>query len=721
MNTVPDQNELCPCGSGKDYPHCCQGKKAAPGAELEAANQKLQSAFAQHQAGRVQQAEAMYRQALKLAPNHPDALYLLGVLHDQTGRGEAAIVLIRRAIDGNAGNPFFHEYLGTLYKSAKRLVEAEACYRRALAINPDSAELNYNLGVTLQDLERPGEAEKCYRRALVLRPDLAQAHYNLGGILKDGGQLGDAEANYRRAAVLKPDYAEAHNNLGNVLKEQGRLGEAETSLRRALAINPDYAKAHNNLGALLVEQGRPGEAEASYRRALALAPDYAEAQRNLGLAFLDLGRVADAEAAFRRALEIRPDDAEAFGHLLFALNYHPDKSAEEIFAAYREYDTRFGLPWRSEWRGHGNDRNPGRRLKVGYVSPDFNQHSARHCLEPLLAHHDREALEVFAYAELLNEDAVTARYKTYVDQWVPTRGMSDQSLAERIRSDGIDILVDLAGHTTRNRLQVLARKPAPVSVSFMGYGYTTGLSAVDYFLTDAASAPEGSDALFSETPWRIETPQFVYRPAPGMGPAGPAPAAERGYVTFGSLTRAVRINHRTVRVWSEILQRVDASRLVVDSRDFRDAVAQDALAQQFAAHGISRDRLEIGCHSPPWDVLRGLDIGLDCFPHNSALTLFETLYMGVPVVTLAGRPSVGRLASTLLQGAGHPEWIARSEEAYVEKAVALARDLPRLAALRECLRAELEAAPLMDEPALARKLEAAFREMWIRWCGKTSG
>jgi predicted O-linked N-acetylglucosamine transferase (SPINDLY family) len=303
-----------------------------------------------------------------------------------------------------------------------------------------------------------------------------------------------------------------------------------------------------------------------------------------------------------------------------------------------------------------------------------------------------------------------------VDHWVPTRGLTDDALAARIRADGIDILVDLAGHTAKNRLPVFARKPAPVSMSWLGYGCTTGLTAIDYFLTDDAGAPPGSDSLFAEIPWRLVTPGWVYRPAEGMGDISPLPAPAKGYVTFGTLSRSVRINHRTIRVWSALLKRVGGSRLVIDSRNFKEAAMQDALAEKFAAHGIGRGQLEIGWHSPPWEVLRNTDIGLDCFPHNSGVTLFETLYMGVPFVTLQGRPSVGRLGSSILEGVGHPEWIARTEDDYVEIAVALATDRAKLAALRAGLRGEMATGLLMDEPGFARKVETAYREMWKRWC-----
>jgi len=351
----------------------------------------------------------------------------------------------------------------------------------------------------------------------------------------------------------------------------------------------------------------------------------------------------------------------------------------------------------------------------------LRQHSCTFFMEPLLAHHDAQQVEVFAYADQAYEDAATQRYKQVVAHWVPTRGMADAALAQRIRADGIDVLVDVAGHSAGNRLGVFARKPAPVSLSWMGFGYTTGLSAIDYYLTDAASAPEGSEHLFAETPWRLpDCPFTAYRPpADAMGDVSPLPALQRGYVTLGTLTRSARINAHTVRVWTRVLQRLPSARLVIDSSSFRDQAVQDALVQQFTAQGIARERLHIGYTSPPWDLLRGIDIGLDCFPHNSGTTLFETLYMGLPFVTLESRPSVGRIGSAILHGLGRPEWIARTEDAYVDTLVALASDLPALARIRATLRPQMQASSLMDERGFARKVEAAYRQMFQKWTEET--
>ncbi|HEY8084266.1 MAG TPA: glycosyltransferase, partial [Methylophilaceae bacterium] len=258
--------------------------------------------------------------------------------------------------------------------------------------------------------------------------------------------------------------------------------------------------------------------------------------------------------------------------------------------------------------------------------------------------------------------------------------------------------------------------PAPVSLHWLDFGYTTGLSAIDYYLTDGPTAPPGSEVYFAEQLWRLPTPAYAYRPMERMGEVGPLPAERKGHITFGTLTRAVRLNHKLIRVWSQILKAVPGSHLIINSGNFKSAAMQERVAEQFMAYGIDRDRLEIGHQSPPWDVLRSIDIGLDCFPHNSGTTLFETLYMGIPFVTLANRPSVGCLGTSILHGVGHAEWVAESEEGYIAKAVALAQDLPALAQLRGQLRQQMEQSPLMDEVGFARAVEQAYRQMWQRWC-----
>ena len=611
---------------------------------------------------------------------------------------------------------FGWKMLGAILAAMQRHQEAVSSLKKALELAPEDAECLNALGAALEDWGRPEEAGVCYAQAARQAPGFVAALYNLAKLLQRLGRVEDARFYYERALTIHPSHLKSLNNMGSLLRDLKRTDEALDCYRRALAIDPNQPEALTNLGNLLLGLGQLDEAFDCQQRAARLQPGHPEILSNLGNALQHLGRIDEALDAYRQALTIKPDDASIYGKLLFTLNYHPDQSGEKIFSAYQEFDQRFGLPHRASWNPPANDRDPERRLRIGYVSPDFRTHSMRHFLEPLLANHDRERFELVAYAELTQDDAMTSVYRRLVDRWVPTSSRSDDVLAERIRADGIDILVDLAGHTAGNRLGVFARKPAPVSVTWMGYGYTTGLSAIDYFLIDATMAPPGSEHLFAERLWRLEPPTGIYRPAPGMGDVGSLPALEHGFVTFGTLTRHIRINHHVIRVWSEILRRLPGSRLVINSKDFATEMMQQHLAEHFTAHGIERERLEIGYQSPPWDVLRGMDVGLDCFPHNSGTTLVESLYMGVPFITLAERPSVGRVGSAVLAAVGHPEWIATTEAEYVDKAVALASDLERQGSIRAGLRDEFEASSWRDEAGFARRVEQAYRQMWQHWC-----
>ncbi|PPA74108.1 hypothetical protein C4E15_22395 [Achromobacter spanius] len=560
------------------------------------------------------------------------------------------------------------------------------------------------------------KAEALARQLAKTVPGASAAWEPLAVTLCNSGRFREALAPTLRMLELAPARAQCYIILASCLTALTRTSEAIGAARRAVELAPYDASTHGVLGDALCSELRYKEAQASCLAALALDPNQEKARTNLGKILMDRGDAEGAVAAARTAVALAPKALIPHNNLLFSLNYSPSASAQEVFDAYRQYNQTHCEGLRSTWRAHTNSRDARRPIRIGYVSPDFRQHSGNNFIEPLLAHHDRKDFETHAYAEFVAEDAVTARFKRYFDKWTPTAGMSDSALAERIRADGIDILVDVAGHTGGNRLGVFARKPAPVSLTWLGFGYTTGLTAIDYIVSDEMMAPSGSEHLFSEKPWRLADTNFVYRAGTTMGDCGDLPALNNGYITLGSLTRAIRVNDKVVRVWSEILHRIPKSRLIVNSNSYRDGPMREELANRFIAQGIERDRLLIGWESPPWNVLRSMDIGLDCFPHNSGVTLVETVYMGVPYVTLADRPSVGRIGSSILHGIGHPEWISQSQEEYIQKVVALASDLPALARIRANLRAEMHASPLMDEPAFARKFEAALRGMFTTWC-----
>jgi len=685
-------------------------------ARIQQAEAAFDRAHTQQEAGRLVDAEASLRRALVLIPEFADANAGLGMLVQQQGRHAEAEPYLREALALQPGQATAHHNLGTNLRLQGRMAEAEASFRAALALKPDLEPAQINLNQLLQESGRWLESEVYWREVVRQKPDVMMGYLHLSNVLMRQQRIAEAETCLRKALEVDAGSLSVHQHLVALLKETNQYPAAEAIARQALDLEPGSASLWNQLGEVLNASQRLVEAEQAFRKSLALDPEFVSAHGNLGIVLQNMGRLHEAEASMRRSLALLPANPNALGNLLFVMNYHPDKTGEEIFAEYRAFDQQFGLPHRSEWRPHANAPAAGRRLKVGYVSPDFRNHSCTYFVEPLLESHDKNAVEVYAYADLSREDAATLRYKRSVDHWVPTRGMTDAALAERVRADGIDILVDLAGHTAGNRLGMFARKPAPVSMSWLGYGCTTGLSAIDYYLTDAVHAPPGSESVFSEEPWRLPT-GWIYRPpvTGQMGEAGDSPALRNGYVTFGTLTRAVRINHRTIRVWSALLHRVVGSRLVIDSRSYQDSETQEQLAARFAEHGIARDRLLIGYHTPPWNTVRGIDIGLDCFPHNSGTTLFESLYMGVPYVTLADRPSVGCLGGSILHGIGHPEWIAATEDEYVEKAATLAADPAGLASLRAGLRQQMQASALMDEPGFARQVEAAFRAMFERW------
>ncbi len=712
-------------------------------------DEELRDLLTLFQRGDFQAGEARARALIEQHPQSGSGWKLLGAFRQKLGDLKGALQAKQAAATLLPDDMDAVFNLGLSYEKLGFWQEAEKCYRRLERHDATDFEVLNNLGNALWKQHKLQEAAAYYRRAIAIRPKLAEAYLNLGHLLAEAGDRVEEETHWRRAIQALPDQVEAYRGLGKVLVRLGRMEEAETAYRSGLKNKDEDHEFHFHLALAMSEMGRHEEAIAAYKKALEFKPDMLEALNNLALVLQDRAHQDDAELHARKAVALAPhnpvflgtlarslqlqgrieesldyyrqaiansaDALGTYGNYLFVLNYDPDLSAEAIYQAYEEYDRRYGQPVRKTWRAHDNPPAARRRLKVGYVSPDFKNHSVQFFVEPLLANHDHAAVEVFAYADLPREDHLSRRYKGYVDHWVLTNGMSDEALAERIRADGIDVLVDLAGHTAGNRLGVFARKPAPVSVSWMGFGYTTGLKAIDYFLTDEPSSPVGSEHLFAEIPWRVPQGSYAYRPRGDMGEVNALPALQRGYVTFGTLTRAIRINHRTIRVWSEILKRVPGARLVIDSSSYMDAGVREALLQRFEAQGVTREQLEVGFHSPPWDVVRGMDIGLDCFPHNSGTTLFESLYLGVPYITLAGRPSVGRLGSSVLHGVGHPEWIAASEEEYIQKAVALASDLGQLAQIRAQLRPQMQASAMMNETAFARRIEQAYSQMFQQW------
>lgn len=714
---------------------------------------KIEQALEHHRAGRLQQAEVIYRQILSQEPCQPDALHLLGVAAHQGGRHDIAVDLIRKAIDIDSSVPIYHNNLGEALRPLQRWHEAVSAYERALALNPDYDEAYNNLGLALHAQGHVTDAITAYQKALALRPDF-ETHYHLGNVFKDQTRLPEAIVEYRQAVAFKPDFPDAYNalgavlarqgqlteavaaygqlialkpdsaeaqyNLGNALTQQRKLAEAITAYRRAIEIDPHHVNAHLNLGNELQKVGQLSHAIAAYRRALVLQPTNAEAYNNLGLTLKDQGKLSEAIAAYRQALALEPDHARAYSNLLFSSHYRSQIDPVALFAEHQRWAQTHAVPLVDTIRPYDNDRGR-RRLCIGYVSPDFRVHSVAYFFEPLLNAHDRTAFKIICYANVQRPDTVTERLQGLVDTWRNIAHMADDRIADLVRKDSVDILVDLAGHTANNRLLVFARKPAPVQVTYLGYPNTTGLATIDYRLTDAWADPTGETEKFHvEELVRLQSGFLCYQPPKESPNVTESPASATGYITFGCFNNSTKVGAEVVTVWAQILRALPDAQLIMKSYQLNDAWTRQHFIELFEQGGVSPERLELlGLTGSIADHLRTysrVDIGLDPFPYNGTTTTCDAMWMGVPVIVLAGNTHASRVGTSLLSNAGCTQFIAQTVESYVELAVQLAKDRERLHKLRSELRAKMKHSPLTDAKQFARGVETAYRTMWQRWC-----
>lgn len=688
----------------------------------------MQAAVTSHQGGDLAAAAMGYQKALREAPGFPDALHLLGLVRYQRGEMDAAVELIRQALR-SGGNPLFYFNLGKVEKDRGRLTEAVQAFTQALQMQPNYYQAAVNLGSCYLELGFLDQAIQHLELALRLNPGDALAYNNLGTALRRRGLLERAEECYRRGIELQPQYAEAHANLGALLRERGSMKEAEAMCRRAVALDPKQAELWTHLGNVLHKRGRYDEAVESFRKALAMDADCATALAGIGNTLREQGELGEAIQWLTKGLEQGREnlrfDNTYWACLLFTLNYNPRVSLTQAF----EYHRRFGaavlqrnkdLGWRDVH--FTKPREAGRRLRLGFVSADFRTHSCAYFLLPLLSNLDRAAFEVFCYAEVARPDEVTDRFRTLADEWRDTVGQSDRELALQIAADGIDILLDLAGHTEGNRLPVFGMKPAPVQISWLGYPNTTGLNTMDYRLTDAIADPDG-DAYYSERLLRLPRSFLCFRPLTPMPDVSPLPAAQSGHVTFGSMNNFSKVTGEVLDLWAQLMQRVPESRLLLKAKQLEDATVCKRVVERFHGHGIPAERLTMLAALPSradhFAQYHHMDIGLDPFPYNGTTTTCEALWMGVPVVTLRGDRHAARVGASLLTHVGLKELVANDAEEFLQIAAELAHNQKRLSMLRATLREKLQGSMLCDEPGFARDMEEALRDAWRAWCAES--
>ncbi|MGC2856237.1 tetratricopeptide repeat protein [Novispirillum sp. DQ9] len=607
--------------------------------------------------------------------------------------------------------------LALAHHQAGRLDHAEAGYRAILSRAPENLPANNNLAVLLRAQRRWEEAVACYDRALGADPHDAQLYNNLTCVLSDLGRDPEAMAAARTAVILRPEYAEAWFNLGNILHKKGDRDGAKAAYIRAISLRPDMGEAFSNLGDVYKAGADLTRAEECYRAALRYQPKLPQPYVNLGETLKEQGRVIEAITLLQQGLEVHPTLALLHSNLLLALHYTPVVPPEVIFRAHRHWGERHAAPLAPATPRPLPERGAAdRRLRVGYVSPDFCTHAVACFLEPLLQAHDRTAVEIVCYATSRRHDATTARFQALADHWRPIAPLSDDEAAAQVMADGIDILVDLAGHTADSRPLLFARKPAPVQVSWLGYPDTSGMAVMDYRLTDAIADPPGaSDRRHTETLVRLEPCFLAFLPLDDVPVAPDPPVSGTGVVTFGSFNNNAKVTPEVVRLWAAVLRAVPSARLILKSRPFADADTRARYLGLFSGHGVDAGRIDLlpflddlGSHLRAYDRV---DIALDPFPYSGTTTSCEALWMGVPVVTLAGDNHVSRVTASLLATCGLHDLIATDEEGYVARAVALAADQDRLATLRRTMRDRLLACPLTDYTGFARRVEAAYRAM----------
>ena len=617
--------------------------------------------------------------------------------------------------------------------------EAAALCRRGLRERPDDDRLLHQLGGISLRLGRVDEALELLRRSVLVAPADPIHRIDLAAILGTAGRPAEALEQLQVALLLEPDVPELHNNRGATLQGLGRLQEAIDAFRIALVLREQYPEARYNLGNALRKTGRIGEAAASFEHALALRPDYLKAAQGLADMAGEMGDLERTLGALRSLCARVPRLAAARSAFLYSIHYSPQFDAEVLAREHREWGRLFCDPIRERIPPHANDCTPERKLRVGYVSPDLREHTVTKFITAPIQHHDPEQCEIFCYSDAERSDHVTERTKGMAERWRETRKLSDAQLDDLIRRDQIDILVDLRGHAADNRLTLFARKPAPVQINMVGYFNTTGLSAMDYRLTDTHMDPPGqTEHLNTEKLVRIEPSCWCYSPEPGAPNVSEPPFLKNGYVTFGSLNKIVKVSEPCARMWAKVLDAVPKSRLLLSVTGDAAPVVRERLVSM----GLPVDRLDIpdkaGGSKQYLERFGRIDIALDTFPFNGITTTCDGLWMGVPCVSVAGTTgsrqaggtgsgsagaspslsgtSVSRAGMSILHAANLPDLCADTPDQFVTIATELAGDRDRLRDLRRSMRDRLLASPLMDHPGFARKLGAEYRRMWRTWC-----
>ncbi|XP_068663278.1 probable UDP-N-acetylglucosamine--peptide N-acetylglucosaminyltransferase SPINDLY [Aristolochia californica] len=681
-------------------------------------------------AGNTQEGIQKYFEALKIDSHYAPAYYNLGVVYSEMMQYDTALAFYEKAAQQRPMYAEAYCNMGVIYKNRGDLQSAISCYERCLAVSPNFEIAKNNMAIALTDLGTKVKLEgdinlgvAYYKKALFYNWHYADAMYNLGVAYGEMLKFEMAIVFYELALHFNPHCAEACNNLGVIYKDRDNLDKAVECYQMALSIKPTFSQSLNNLGVVYTVQGKMDAAAAMIEKAIAANPTYAEAYNNLGVLYRDAGNISHAIEAYEQCLQIDPDSRNAGQNRLLAMNYINEGSSDKLYEAHREWGRRFMrlYPQYTSW---DNPKVLERPLVIGYVSPDYFTHSVSYFIEAPLLYHDYANYKVVVYSAVVKEDAKTQKFRDRVlkkgGEWRDIYGIEEKKVANMVREDKVDILVELTGHTANNKLGTMACRPAPIQATWIGYPNTTGLPTIDYRITDSLADPPDTRQMHVEELVRLPKCFLCYMPSPEAGPVSPTPAISNGFITFGSFNNLAKITPKVLQVWAKILCAVPNSRLVVKCKPFCcDNVRQRLLStlEQLGLEPLRVDLLPlILLNHDHMQAYSLMDISLDTFPYAGTTTTCESLYMGVPCVTMAGQVHAHNVGVSLLGNVGLGNLIAKTEEEYVKIALELASDVTALSNLRSSLRELMLDSPVCDGAKYALGLESTYRKLWHRYC-----
>ena len=664
--------------------------------------------------------EALYsiRKSVLLNPLDIDSQKNLGFILQQLGKFNEAEDTYKKMLSLKCNHIEVYNYLGIIQHRQGKFIEAEKSYRKMIELKPDLAEAYNNLGNILNEQDKLIEAEESFKKAIAMKPEYAEVYYNMGIVLNKQRKYNEAEASYKKAIALKPDHIETLNNLGNTLKEQSKFIEAEESFKKVLVLKPDHVEAYNNLGCMFNDQDKFVEAESNLRKAITLNPNYTEAYSNLGNTLQGLGKIEEAIQNYDKAIKLKIDYLTAYNNKNVSLNYSSLYSSLYIYRQHHKFEKQFGgfkikSPFSVNIKKKFNER-----LRIGYVSGDFRQHSVAYFFKPLLENHNVHVVETFCYYNNIFVDRVTKSLMKTCDHWRSIFGIANSEILKIIKADKIDILVDLSGHTNNNNLLVFAQKPAPIQVTWLGYPNTTGLSAIDYRFTDSITDPIGeTDEFYSEKLLRLPNGFLCFQGNEKVIFESEPPWSRQDYITFGSFNNSSKITPLVIDVWSKILNLVPKSHLILKCNKFK--YNKDYFFDLFKKKGLTKDRIHLYEHfsstNDHLELYNSIDIGLDPFPYNGATTTCEALWMGVPVITLQGDRHVGRVGASILTNVGLKDFIAKDIDNYIKLAIEMSSNTNYLKKIRKNLRGQMQKSLLCDSRSFANDIETSYKDMWSNY------